>query len=296
MRPGGVTSWVILAALAACSGPSQGDGQPDLPGDAASAVAAMVNGEPIYRTDVEIEAVARGLVLTGAGLQEEEEAYRQVLDQLVDQKLMAQEALRLGLDEDPAGRRRLEMARERILGNLLVESLVAQVVTDDMIDRMYAEQVRLQQVNDVVSVAHILVATRQEAEDLRQRIEAGEAFEGLVAGFSLDGATRMEQGDLGYVSPNQLPDPFPVVIADTPVGSVSAPFETDRGWHILTVNDRRTQPPQTRDEMRPELATFLTLNEVSRLLRQLRTGAAIEKPAVAPSAPAETVQPDGDEL
>ncbi len=176
------------------------------------------------------------------------------------------------------------------------ESLVAQVVTDDMIDRMYAEQVRLQQVNDVVSVAHILVATRQEAEDLRQRIEAGEAFEGLVAGFSLDGATRMEQGDLGYVSPNQLPDPFPVVIADTPVGSVSAPFETDRGWHILTVNDRRTQPPQTRDEMRPELATFLTLNEVSRLLRQLRTGAEIEKPAVPPPAPAEPVQADGDEL
>lgn len=240
-------------------------------------VAARVNGEPVYTSDIELEAVARGLVVSGANLKPEDEAYRKVLDELIDEKLMAQEARRLGLDREPAGRRRLERAQERILGNLLVESIVAEQVTDEMIDRMYSEQVRLQQLNDQVSIAHILTETEEEAEAVWLQIQAGEAFESLVFNHSKDSATRMENGDLGYVSPNDMPEPFPVMIANTPVGEVSTPFQTQQGWHILKVKDRRTRPPKTREEMRPDIATLLTLSEVSRILRRLRAEGNISR-------------------
>ncbi|MBA4227179.1 MAG: peptidylprolyl isomerase [Hyphomonas sp.] len=263
-------------------------------------VAARVNGEAIYTADVELEAVARGLVVSGAALRSGDEAYKQVLDQLIDQKLMAQEAHRLGLEKDPAAQRRLEMAQERIMGNLLVESVVAQQVTDEIIDKMYAEQVRLQQVNDQVSVAHIVTDTEEEAEAVWLRVEAGEPFESLVFNHSRDSATRMENGDLGYVAPNDLPDPYPVVIANTAVGEVSPPFEVEGSWRILKVKDRRTEPPKTREEMRPEIATFLTLSEVSRILRRLRTEANIEKvdgqTYTPESAPAPAKALTGDEL
>jgi len=263
-------------------------------------VAARVNGEAIYTADVELEAVARGLVVSGAALRSGDEAYKQVLDQLIDQKLMAQEAHRLGLEKDPAAQRRLEMAQERIMGNLLVESVVAQQVTDEIIDKMYAEQVRLQQVNDQVSVAHIVTDTEEEAEAVWLRVEAGEPFESLVFNHSRDSATRMENGDLGYVAPNDLPDPYPVVIANTAVGEVSPPFEVEGSWRILKVKDRRTEPPKTREEMRPEIATFLTLSEVSRILRRLRTEASIEKvdgqTYTPESAPAPAKALTGDEL
>lgn len=268
-------------------------------------VAAWVNGQPVFVSDVELEAVARGLITPGREFGPDDDEYTIVLDQLIDQKLMAIEAEKLGLDRDPAGQRRLEMARERILGNLLVESLVSQKVTEEAIDRMYAEQVRLQQANDRVSVAHILVSTEEEAKDLFRQIEQGASFESLVFNNSIDTRTRMEQGDLGFVSPNDLSDPFPVVIANTPVGEVSPPFQTDQGWHLLKVKDRRTEPPQTREEMRPEIATFLTLNEVSRILRRLRTEAQIEQgsgesyvpttdPGGLPAAPQPS--PQGDDL
>lgn len=240
-------------------------------------VAAFVNGEPVFEGDVELEAVARGLISAGQAFGPDDDEYRIVLDQLIDQKLMAQEAARRQLDRDPSSQRRLEMARERIMGNLLVESLVAKEVTEEAIDRMYAEQVRLQQANDQVSVAHIMVETKEEADDLFRRIEQGETFESLVFNNSKDTRTRMENGNLGFVAPNDLADPFPVVIANTPEGEVSPPFETGEGWHILKVKDRRTEPPKTREEMRPEIATFLTLNEVSRILRRLRTEANIEQ-------------------
>jgi peptidyl-prolyl cis-trans isomerase C len=266
-------------------------------------VAAFVNGEPIFEGDVELEAVARGLIAAGQEFDSGDEEYRIVLDQLIDQKLMAQEALRRELDRDPSGQRRLEMARERILGNLLVESLVAQQVTEEAIDKMYGEQVRLQQINDKVSVAHILVDTEDEASALFKQIEGGETFESLVFNNSKDTRTRMENGDLGLVAPNDLPEPFPVVIANTPVGEVSPPFQTGDGWHILKVKDRRTEPPKTREEMRPEIATFLTLNEVSRVLRRLRIEAAIEQgsgqvyvPATEPAAPIPQAPPSEDDL
>lgn len=284
--------------LAACS---ETGFQLDPPPEVAREVAATVNGEPIFTADVELEAVARGLVVSGAGLRQEDEAYKQVLDQLIDQKLMAQEAARRNLDADPAGRRRLEMARERILGNLLVESVVAEQVTDEIIDKMYSEQVRLQQVNDQVSVAHIVTETEEEAEAVWLRMQAGEAFESLVFNHSRDSATRMENGDLGYVSPNDMTEPYPVIIANTAVGEVSPPFQSGAGWVILKVKDRRTEPPKTREEMRPEIATFLTLSEVSRILRRLRNDAVIEQgagrnyaPESAPALPATPLT--GDEL
>ncbi|PKP80357.1 MAG: peptidylprolyl isomerase [Alphaproteobacteria bacterium HGW-Alphaproteobacteria-18] len=290
----------VLAALT-LAGCSQEGFQVETPREVSREVAAMVNGEAIYTADVEVEAVARGLVVSGAALKVEDEAYKQVLDQLIDQKLMAQEAKRLGLEKDPAGMRRLEMAQERIMGNLLVESVVAQQVTDELIDRMYAEQVRLQQVNDQVSVAHIVTDTQEEAETVWLRVQAGEPFESLVFNHSNDSATRMENGDLGFVAPNDLPDPYPVVIANTAVGEVSPPFEVEGSWRLVKVKDRRTEPPKTREEMRPEIATFLTLSEVSRILRRLRTEASIEKlsgqdykPGSRPAAPAKALT--GDEL
>lgn len=295
---------ILCAALAALvlAGCSQEGFQLDeRQRDVSREVAARVNGEAIYTADVELEAVARGLVVSGAALRSGDDAYKQVLDQLIDQKLMAQEAHRLGLEKDPAAQRRLEMAQERIMGNLLVESVVAQQVTDEIIDKMYSEQVRLQQVNDQVSVAHIVTDTEEEAEAVWLRVQAGEPFESLVFNHSKDSATRMENGDLGYIAPNDLPEPYPVVIANTPVGEVSPPFQVEGSWRLLKVKDRRTEPPKTREEMRPEIATFLTLSEVSRILRRLRTEAAIEKvdgqtysPENAPAAPAKALT--GDEL
>jgi peptidyl-prolyl cis-trans isomerase C len=263
-------------------------------------VAAMVNGEPVFVEDVELEAVARGLISAGADFGPQDDAYTVVLDQLIDQKLMAQEAEKLGLDRNPTGRRRLEMARERILGNLLVESLVSAKVTEEAIDRMYGEQVRLQQANDRVRVAHILTETEEAARAVYAQIEGGASFESLVFNNSIDTRTRMENGDMGWLSPNDLAEPFPVVIANTPAGEVSPPFQTDQGWHILKVKDRRTEPPKTREEMRPEIATFLTLNEVSRILRRLRTEATIEQGGgeryVPSTDPAPAAPDPGDDL
>ena len=263
-----------------------------------AATAAVVNGSPIYFSDVELEAVSRGLVGPGEPFGIGHPEYQAVLDQLVDQRLMALEAEVRGLHLDMTARRRLQVARERVLGNLLVENLVAAEVTDKRIREMYAEQVDLQQIDDEVRLRHILTDTRQEAEAARQRIIAGEDFTTVAFDVSRDMQTRIEGGELGYVSPSRMGEPFTSMIADTATGDMSVPFEGEEGWHIIKVEDRRTPAPTTLEEMRPDIIEFLTWEQIGKVLKELRNGAVVSPgsgvPRVQPEPPRGA--PDEDTL
>ncbi len=288
----------VLAALAGLGLAACGGGGEDVPGETLrvdAAIARYVNDTPIYLADVELEAASQGLITPGDDFGPDHADYQTVLDQLIDQRLMAQEAELRGLDEDPAARRRLATARERVLGNILVESLVASAVDETAIRKMYAEQTELQQFDDEVRIRHILVSTREDAERVFQRIMNGEDFTTVAFEESEDTQTRIEGGELGYVQPVLMGEPFTSVIGDTRTGDVAEPFEGEKGWHVIKVEDRRTPPPRTLEEMRPEIVTFLTYTEISKILKALRLNAVIEPGTAAPAPEAGTEPADGDE-
>ena len=266
----------LIIGLAGCGSDSSDDSPRRQVGFDASA-AAIVNGDPIYLSDVELEAVAQGRVEPGEPFGPDHTEYQLVLDQLIDQRLLAQETVRRDLDKTAAAQRRLETARERLLGNFLMEDLVATQVNEAAIDRMYEEQVRLQQLDDEVRIRHILLETQQEAREVLEKARAGEDFTALAFEYSEDTRTRLDGGSFGWVSPNEMIEPFPAVIADTPAGEISEPFQSEQGWHILKVEQRRTRPPKTREEMRPEIVTYLTFTQISQILQDLRASADIQQ-------------------
>ncbi len=266
-------SLLLIGALAGCAKNSDTSAIKQREG----AIAKIVNGSKIYESDVELEAVAQGLIAPGDPFGPQHSAYQSVLDQVIEQRLMAQEAERLGLPEEPMAMRRLAAARERILANLLIEHLVAQNITEARIDEMYAEQVALQQLDDQVSIAHILMGSEAEARALYDEIQSGASFDSLVFAHTLDEETRLKNGDMGFVAPNKLPEPFGTVIANTSEGEVSEPFQSKDGWHILLVRERRSRAPKTKEEMRPEIVTFLTLTEISNILGRLRAEASFQE-------------------
>lgn len=248
--------------------------------------AARVGGEPIYVYDITQEAAAQGLTAAGQHLAPGDEAYETVLNELIDQKLLAQEARRRGLDRTPEARRRLETAEERILGNVLLENAVSETVTDAAIRRMYDEQVRLVEMGDEVRARHILVATRDEAEAARERVLAGEDFAAVAFEVSLDEATRLEGGELGYVTQDTLALPLATAAYATPVGELSEPVESDLGWHIVQVEDRRASPRPEFEELRQRIVRFMTFDTIQQLLASLRAAAQIDTltPESAPAS------------
>ena len=246
--------------------------------------AAIVNGDAIYQDDVELEAIAQGIIAPGQIFVTDHERYQNVLDQLIDQRLLAQEAIRRNLDLDKLARHRLAVARERILGNLLVESIVETDVTEEAIQQMYSEQTRLQQLDDEVRISLITVQDQATAEKVIQEYKGGTEFSALAFKYSTDATTRIQGGDIGYIAPAGQPEPFLSAIANTSVGSISSALRSDEGWHVMQVNDRRKPPPQTLEEMRPEITSFLTFAEINKIIRLLRTQAQIvATPAQAPA-------------
>jgi len=262
-----------MTGLSACGGNEEAP-RPEVRIDPATA--AVVNGEAIYIIDVELEALAQGLIERGENFEPTHPEFARVLDQLIDQRLMAQEAEARSLDRDEQARHRLQIARERILGNLLLESLVADEVTSGAIRDMYEEQVSLQQLGDEVRLAQIVTETEAEAKEVAEKLASGEDFATLAFQYSSDLRTRAEGGELGWVAIDRLDPELVGEVGNTSVGDVSAPFETNSGWVILKLNDRRKEAPKTFEEMRPDIVKFMTLTQISKILRDLRAEGQIE--------------------
>lgn len=280
MHKGSMRNTLIVALMSgflAFSGCAPQNVNSTAPNQVDGATAALVNGEAIYISDVELEATAQGRIEPDTPFGPDHPDFQPVLDQLIDQRLLAEEALRMGLDEAPAARRRLQAGRERLLGNILVENLVASEVTEAKIDEMYAEQVKLQQLDDQVRLRQILVETEEEANDVHAELVSGRDFSEAAFEYSQDTRTRLDGGSFGWVAPNEMIEPFPAKIGDTETGTYSTPFQSTEGWHILKVDERRTSPPKTKDEMRPEIITFLTFTQISDVLRDLRISADIQQ-------------------
>jgi peptidyl-prolyl cis-trans isomerase C len=272
---GGAGALSALLLLAAC-----GQSSPKSEAAAAaeaSAVAATVNGRPIYVSDVQLEAEAQDLVEKGGKLEPDSAEFNQVLDQLIDVKLLAMEAEGRGLDEEPSSRHRLEAAREHILGNILVDALVDEKVDEAAIKKMYDAQIAIWELGDEAHIRHIVTASKDEIDDVIAQLNKGADFTVVASKASIDEATRMEGGDLGYMTEDEASPEFAKVIRTTPTGGLSKPFEDEMGWHVAKIDDRRKEQPPTIDELREPILKHLTMMQIGEELKVLRTKARIEK-------------------
>ncbi|WP_170150402.1 peptidylprolyl isomerase [Maricaulis maris] len=245
--------------------------------DEADPVVARVEGTMIRRSDVEREALAQQGDSTAVPPAMGSEKFDRVLEELIDQRLLALEARRRDLHQSEEARRRLALAEERILGNVLVETALADAVTDETIQRIYEEQIRLIPLGEEVRARHILVQTRDEAVAIKALLDEGRDFAELAVAMSEDQATRLEGGDLGYFSREGILPAFGAVAFATPEGVVSEPFQSEFGWHILTVVDRRRQPPPSLEALRPNIIRFYTFDQLEALIEGLRSEAEIER-------------------
>jgi len=265
----------LVVTLAAGCGRAPDEAGPAAPSD--TRVAAMVNGSPIYAEEVRLEAEARGLIVPGETFKESGAEYDDLLDQLIDVKLLALEAEARSLDADPAARHRLNAAREHILGNILIEAIVSERIDEASVRKMYDEQVEMLELGEEVRLRHIVTPTRAEIDILASQLASGADFSVLAAQKSSDEGTRLEGGDLGFVKENEAPPEFAEAIRATKAGGVSRPFQTEMGWHLVKIEERRPEPPPSLEELRGPILKHLSMMQISEVLKELRMEAKIEK-------------------
>ncbi len=271
---------LCLLLLAAC-GRQGGRAMPPEPGDTA---VASVDDQTVWASDVRHEAVAQGVIGEGEPLDASSELFHRVLDEVVDQKLLAAEAVKRNVEADPATRRRLIAARERILGDILVQKIVEQAVNDNAIRGLYDEQRKLSKQSEQFHARQIVVASQADAEAIKKLLSNKASFEALAMQRSTDAATRFNGGDLGYFTTDVMPDAYAAALKPAKVGDVLGPFKTDAGWVLVKVEDRRIEQPISLEEAKPQIVRFLTYDQVRDLLQKLRAKAKV-KLLLAPSGP-----------
>jgi peptidyl-prolyl cis-trans isomerase C len=274
MAAGAAGGLAMMLALGACT-----EDQP-APEEAVievSEVVATVDDSPIYASDVQLEAEAQGATDAGQPLEFDSAEFNRVLDQLIDVKLMALEAEQRGLDQEPTARHRLDAAREHILGNILVETVVGERVGEAEIRKMYEAQVAIWELGEEAHVRHIVAASRADIDKIVKDLNAGADFAVLASQKSIDQPTRLEGGDLGFMTEDEAPPEIARAIRSTATGGVSKPFETSMGWHVVKVEERRKEQPPTLEELRQPILKHLTMMQIGEVLKELRTQAKIEK-------------------
>lgn len=246
-------------------------------------VAALVNGVEVHRSDLE------------AFLQTLPEQYRQmplemvygpVLDRVIDGKLLSAKAEKDGLPSDPEVERAIAQARELVLRDQLLRRTYEAAGTEPALQAAYeAEKSRPDFAYEEVNARHILVPSKDEADKVLAELDAGKSFADLAKATSTDPGSKDKGGDLGWFRKEAMVAPFAEAAFTIPPGTVGKePVQTEFGWHVIEVVDKRTHTPSF-EEMRPQLQQIAGRKAIDALLAEVREGAEITK-----------FGPDGKEL
>lgn len=265
-----------LLALAACN--------TDLsPKPAASAekgpTVATVNGTVIGKNRIDM-LVKQG---AGSGKPDSPETRAAIIDQLAMQMVIAEEAVKKGLDKSPEVTERMEMVRQSVLANAYVQDFIkANPVSDEALKAEY-ERIKATIKGSEYKARHILVEKEAEAKDIIAKLkkDAG-AFAKLAMEKSKDPGSKVRGGDLGWFDLSRMVPEFGAALSKLEKGKLTQePVKSQFGYHVILLEDSRPIEAPPFEQVKPNLSQQLQQQNLKKQLDDLKAKAKIELVAVA---------------
>ena len=191
--------------------------------------------------------------------------------QLTQQIILSQS---LNGDTPVSARLSIENESQAILAEVAVANVMAQVVTEEAIQSAYDEQYSDAVPTPEFNASHILVETKEEAVALIETLDAGADFAELAKEKST-GPSGPGGGLLGWFGPGAMVAPFEEAVVALEIGTVSEPVETQFGWHVVKLNDKREATVPTLDEVRGELVASVEQSAVQSFISTITDAADI---------------------
>ena len=246
-------------------------GQADAP-KAKDGAQPTVNGKPIPKSRVDFIVKQRA----SQGQPDSEQTRRQILDNLITQEVVAQEADRKGFAKSADVRAQLDLMRQQVLVQALIQDYLKQhPVTDEEMKAEY-EKVKAARGDKEYKARHILVDKEPEAKDIIAQLKKGAKFEDL-AKQSKDPGSKDKGGDLDWNPPSTYVKPFAEALAKLEKGKFTeTPVQTQFGWHVIQLDDVRTLPFPPFDTVKQQLHSRMQEQEVQKYVSELRSKATIK--------------------
>lgn len=273
---------VLLALLGAIGAGCDRGRREDAGGDQ---VLAKVGPYRITRADLEFrmtqlpEAAQESL--------KDPEKQSMLLEQMVDEKLIRIAAESAKLDRDPEYQRYVEDMKTQLLSRFYNDKVLVPMAAPDSTEvlRYYEEHPAEFRVAERVTARQIVLATEAEAREVRRRLVAGADFKSLVS-RSIDQQTKNLDGALGYVSRGApvrglgQNESFVEAVLAVPVNQVSEPIRTEKGYHVVRVEEREPERERELAAVRPALERRLASQKFKdvgqHLVDSLRTKHKVE--------------------
>jgi peptidyl-prolyl cis-trans isomerase C len=242
-----------------------------------------LEGETVRRSDFErhLETVeARGLGPIDPA------ARGGLLDAFLEQRALAIEARRRGL---LAAGEEKEEEEQRAVARLLAEAVPVPTASEDEIAAYHETHKAALAVGEAVSLGQILVATLNEARDVRRRLARDPKAFFTLARTRSKGPEAVAGGYMGTFERGQLPVELEAAAFALPEGGTSEPVETSLGYHVLRVESRRVarEPSleETRETIRDHLVRERRIEAERAFVAGLLARARVNHEAAFPPSP-----------
>lgn len=245
----------------------------------ADTVVARVNGEEIKLGH---------LIVARASLPQQYQQYpADVLYDAILEQVIQQVALKQAFSGDlpPRVTMSLENERRSLIAGEVIEQVMAGVGDDAEVQAAYDAKYSDGFGGDEYNASHILVATREEAEAIKAEIDGGADFAETAKAKST-GPSGPNGGELGWFGEGRMVPEFEAAVQSLQPGEVSGPVQTQFGWHIVRLNDKRKSEAPKLDDVREELLAQLRRDAVEAKVSELTAAATIERPEVEELDPA----------
>jgi peptidyl-prolyl cis-trans isomerase C len=259
---------VTLAALAACQPKTSAvtDSSPPV---------ATVNGAPITRNfyDFYIKGITGGK--SPADLTAEQRSL--ALDNLVRAQLVAEQAVKEGVDKSGDAAYMLQLARLNVLEQAVQERYLKDRQPSEQELRAEYEAQLAAMPKTEYHARHILVATEPFAQKIIDRLDKGEKFDALAKAESMD-SSKNNGGDLGWFTAGRMVPEFAgAVIALKPGEYTHKPVQTQYGWHVIQLLETREVTPPPFDQVRQRLVQVVQAKKFKQYTDELLRNAKVEK-------------------
>ena len=236
-------------------------------------VVARVNGADITRQEV-IDSAAD----LPPQLQEQiDMIFPKLLERYIGMQLLEEKGRAEKLAEDPEVKKMMEAYEDEAIRQVYVVRYLDAQVNEDAIRQRYERNLKDNPPPEEVRAAHILVEKEEDAKALIEQIKAGGDFAALAKEKSTDKGSGANGGELGWFTKEVMVKEFADAAYAMKVDEVSAvPVKSQFGYHIIKLEERRTQPAPTLDSQREQIRRDLSEETIQALVTGLRKEGNVE--------------------
>ena len=254
----------------------------------AEASVATVNGTPISKSRIDMLIKQGG----AQGQPDSPDTRKAILDQLTMQMVIAEEAVKKGLDKTPDVTEKLEVIKQSILANAYVQDYIKNnPVTEEAMKAEY-ERIKATITGTEYKARHILVEKESEAKEIIAKLKKdSSAFAKLAMEKSKDTGSKVRGGELGWFDLSRMVPEFGAAVSKLEKGAITQePVKTQFGYHVIQLEDSKPVEAPPFDEVKGALSQQLAQQNLKKQLDDLKGKAKIEiagaPAAAAASAPA----------